>query len=88
MRYNIKSLVISISFLMLFTKMYAYNWPFVNGQIPYQINSTFGECREERDHFHNGVDIQTTTNTEILAIDYSGQCIQQFWSILYNPKRD
>ena len=25
---------------------------------------------------------------QLMLFDYSGQCVQLFWSILYNPKRD
>lgn len=70
MRYNIR-LKNTILILAIFFALngYAYNWPLTNGTVQYQINATFGECRGTRDHFHNGLDIQATQGTAVLAIE-------------------
>lgn len=69
MNYNIRiSMTLYITIVSI-SNILAYDWPLVNGQTQHQINATFGECRGNRDHFHNGVDIQATQGTAVYAIE-------------------
>ncbi len=59
-----------IGLLFINSIVFAYDWPFENGQQQHQINGTFGELRRgTTDHFHNGVDIQAGSGTPVYAIE-------------------
>ncbi len=69
MKYSIRIVFTLFAVILSLVKGFAYDWPLVNGQIQHQINSTFGECRGERAYFHNGVDIQASQGTAVVAIE-------------------
>ncbi|OYV03181.1 hypothetical protein CGW93_02180 [candidate division bacterium WOR-3 4484_18] len=45
-----------------------YPWPLAPQDEVHRITGTFCECRGERDHFHNGIDIPLTEGGEVLNV--------------------
>ncbi len=45
-----------------------FPWPMAPRNEQHRISSTFDECREDRDHFHNGTDIPLAPGEDVLAI--------------------
>ena len=45
-----------------------FPWPLAPQNEQHRISSTFDECRADRDHFHNGIDIPLAEGNEVLAI--------------------
>ncbi len=46
----------------------AYDWPLAPMDAQHHISATFGECRAERDHFHDGTDIPLGQGGAVLAV--------------------
>jgi len=62
---------IIILFLLPYSLMAQINnfpWPLAPMNQQHRISSTFDECREDRDHFHNGTDMPLAPGENVLAI--------------------
>lgn len=51
-----------------------FQWPLAPVDQQHRISATFDECREDRDHFHNGTDMPLAPGEEVLSIEagYTG----------------
>jgi len=47
----------------------AYPWPLAPQDVQHNVSATFGECRQDRDHFHDGTDIPLGQGGAVLAVD-------------------
>jgi len=54
--------------LGLFAQINNFPWPMSPMNSQHRISATFDECREERDHFHNGTDIPLAPGQNVLNI--------------------
>jgi len=54
--------------LGLFAQINNFPWPMAPMSSQHRISATFDECREERDHFHNGTDIPLAPGENVLNI--------------------
>ena len=52
----------------LFAQINNFPWPMASMNSQHRISATFDECREERDHFHNGTDIPLAPGENVLNI--------------------
>jgi len=77
-----------------------YPWPLAPMDIQHNISATFCECREDRDHFHDGVDIPlgyggavlSVNDGTVLTVDPSGSNayirVGRFCYVHVNPNPD
>ncbi len=54
--------------LGLFSQINNFPWPLADMNTQHRISATFDECREDRDHFHNGTDIPLAPGQNVLNI--------------------
>ena len=54
--------------LGLFGQINNFSWPLAPTDVQHRISATFDECRENRDHFHNGTDIPLAPGEPVLSI--------------------
>jgi len=54
--------------LQLSAQIHNFPWPMASMNVQHRISATFDECREDRDHFHNGTDIPLAPGAEALNI--------------------
>ncbi len=54
--------------LGLFAQINNFPWPMAPMDQQHRISATFDECREDRDHFHNGTDIPLAPGENALSI--------------------
>ena len=47
----------------------AYPWPLAPQNVQHNVSATFGECRQDRDHFHDGTDLPLGQGGAVLAVD-------------------
>ena len=47
----------------------AYDWPLAPMDVQHNVSATFGECRGDRDHFHDGTDIPLGYGGEVRSVD-------------------
>jgi hypothetical protein len=47
----------------------AYPWPLAPQDVQHNVSATFGECRQDRDHFHDGTDLPLGQGGAVLAVD-------------------
>ena len=52
---------------LVFPQIVNFQWPLASVDVQHRISATFDECREDRDHFHNGTDIPLTWGGAVLA---------------------
>ena len=45
-----------------------FPWPLASMNTQHRISATFDECREDRDHFHNGTDMPLAPGENVLSI--------------------
>ncbi len=45
-----------------------YPWPLAPMDVQHAVSATFGECREDRDHFHDGTDIPLGYGGAVLSV--------------------
>lgn len=77
MEINLHAMKLNIDLVFLFgflivsnsNLLAQYGWPFSNSEVQHQINAVFGEVRGARNHFHQGIDIQGSSPTEVYAIE-------------------
>jgi hypothetical protein len=55
-------------FLVTASLALAYPWPLAPQDVQHNVSATFGECREDRDHFHDGTDIPLGQGGAVLAV--------------------
>jgi hypothetical protein len=60
--------VCGILFLMTVSPGFAYPWPLTPMNVQHSVSATFGECRGERDHFHDGTDIPLGQGGTVLSV--------------------
>ena len=54
--------------VLVFTQVQNFQWPHAPVNQQHRISATFDECREDRDHFHNGTDMPLAPGGEVLSI--------------------
>lgn len=54
--------------LTLMAQIGNFPWPLAPMNQQHRISATFDECREDRDHFHNGTDIPLAPGENVLSI--------------------
>lgn len=64
---SLKGLLLVIPVFML-AQIQNFQWPLAPVNQQHRISATFDECREDRDHFHNGTDIPLAPNGEVFSI--------------------
>jgi len=51
------------------SSLFAYDWPIQEDTVQHVLTSVMGECREARDHFHRGIDINAPCSTRAYTIE-------------------
>ena len=64
----LRLLVLGLMPWLLLAQIHNFPWPMAPQNQQHRISATFDECREDRDHFHNGTDIPLAPGEEVLAI--------------------
>jgi hypothetical protein len=54
--------------ILSFCQIQNFQWPLAPVNQQHRISATFDECREDRDHFHNGTDMPLAPGGEVLSI--------------------
>ncbi|MCF7808497.1 MAG: T9SS type A sorting domain-containing protein [Candidatus Marinimicrobia bacterium] len=54
--------------LLALTQVTNFQWPLAPVDQQHRISATFDECREDRDHFHNGTDMPLAPGGNVLSI--------------------
>jgi hypothetical protein len=73
-------LVLGLIGLTMASMAWAYPWPLAPMDVQHNVSATFGECRQDRHHFHDGTDIPlgyggavlSVADGNVLTIDPSG----------------
>ncbi|NQV50311.1 MAG: T9SS type A sorting domain-containing protein [Candidatus Marinimicrobia bacterium] len=63
-----KHFLILIMPFSLFAQINNFSWPMAPMNTQHRISATFDECREDRDHFHNGTDMPLAHGENVLNI--------------------
>jgi len=63
------SLITLVSLLGFNVSVLSYPWPLASQNVQHKVSGTFCECRGNRDHFHDGIDIPLVQGKYVLSVD-------------------